>query len=266
MKTVVGVLLLALPLAAETSVERGKRVVDEAIQALGGQAFLNVKDRVEMGRAYSFYREELSGLAKAKLYTRYLTPPDPPTSKFIAVRERQSFGEEETAYVLLGEDYGYDVTFRGARPVPAATLERFKESTLRNIFYIMRMRLNEPGISLESKGSEVVDNARVESVEIVDADNRQIMVYFDANSKLPTKQVTMRREPNRDRAVEEVTLYSKYRDVGGGVMWPFAIQRERDGDKVFSLFSESVVINQDLTDNMFTLSSDIKVIDKSKKK
>jgi hypothetical protein len=265
MRQIACFLWLTLPLAAQTAQDRGKRVIDEAVQALGGQAFRNMKDRVEMGRAYSFYREELSGLAKAKLYTRYLTPPDPPSSSFIGVRERQAFGSEETAYVLLGEDYGYDVTYRGARPLPAPAQERFRESTLRNIFYILRQRLNEPGMSFESKGTDVVDNSSVETVEIIDPDNRQITVYFHRITKLPIKQITLRREPNRDRPVEEVTLFSKYRDVGGGVMWPFVIQRERDGEKVFSLYSEIVQINQNLTDNMFTLPSETKVIDKKKK-
>ncbi|MGH9657484.1 MAG: hypothetical protein ACRD96_03010, partial [Bryobacteraceae bacterium] len=57
-----------------------------------------------------------------------------------------------------------------------------------------------------------------------------------------------------------LTLYSKYRDVGGGVMWPFQIQRWRNGEKIFEIFSESVAINQDLTDNLFTISSKIKVL------
>jgi hypothetical protein len=120
-------------------------------------------------------------------------------------------------------------------------------------------------MSFESRGTDVVDNSSVETVEIIDGDNRQITVYFHRITKLPIKQVTMRREPNRDRPVEEVTLFSKYRDVGGGVMWPFVIQRERDGEKVFSLYSEIVQINQNLTDNMFTLPSETKVIDKKKK-
>jgi len=46
----------------ETRQERGKRVVDEALAALGGDAFLHVADRVETGRAYSFYNAQLAGL------------------------------------------------------------------------------------------------------------------------------------------------------------------------------------------------------------
>ena len=51
---------------------RGKRVIDDALVALGGEKFLTVKDRVETGRAYSFYRDQLRGLANATRYTRYL--------------------------------------------------------------------------------------------------------------------------------------------------------------------------------------------------
>ena len=60
-------------LAAETAHERGKRVVNEALQAVGGKAFLAMEDRVESGRAYSFFRQELEGLSVAKIYTRYVT-------------------------------------------------------------------------------------------------------------------------------------------------------------------------------------------------
>src|SRR5438128_384168 len=65
-------LAVAVTSAADTSAERGKQIIDRAIAALGGNNFLHMQDRVESGRAYSFYREQLSGLSLAKIYTRYL--------------------------------------------------------------------------------------------------------------------------------------------------------------------------------------------------
>ena len=44
------------------------------IYALGGDAFRNMRTRTETGRAYSFYREQLSGLSVARIYTKYLAP------------------------------------------------------------------------------------------------------------------------------------------------------------------------------------------------
>ena len=67
--------------------------MDAALAGLGGKQYLAMRDRVETGRAYSFYRQELSGLSIAKIYTRYLTRPEPPVPAFLGIRERQSFGK-----------------------------------------------------------------------------------------------------------------------------------------------------------------------------
>lgn len=246
--------------SAETSQERGKRVIDGALAALGGDKFLAMQDRVEFGRAYSFYREELSGLSFAKIYTRYLTRPEPPVPGFVGVRERQAFGKKEDNSVLFNEKDAFEITYRGARPIPAEQFDRFRESTFRNVFYILRQRMGEPGLIFESHGSDVVDNLPVERVAITDSDNRVITVDFQISTKLPVRQVTFRRDPKTNERIEEVSVFTKFRDVGGGVMWPFVIQRMRDGEKIFEIYSETVTINQGLTDNIFTLPSDMKIL------
>src|SRR3954447_7102289 len=110
-------LLIAAIAGAETNQERGKRVTDQAVAALGGEKFLSMRDRTESGRAYSFYREELTGLSLAKVYTRYLTRPEPPVAGFLGVRERQAFGKNEENAVLFNENGGWEISFRGARPM-----------------------------------------------------------------------------------------------------------------------------------------------------
>ena len=108
---------LARAARSESAAERGKRVVDECLEALGGNAFLKMEDRVESGRAYQFYRERISGLAVAKIYTRYLTRPEPPVPGQIEVRERENFGKEENSGgVLITEEGAWDLSWRGARP------------------------------------------------------------------------------------------------------------------------------------------------------
>jgi hypothetical protein len=258
MKWILLPLIAAAVLSAETKQERGRKMVDEALAALGGNAFLEMKDRVESGRAYSFYRERLTGLAVATIYTRYLSGPA--GEEKLAVRERQAFGKNEDQVVLFTDTGGYTLTYRGARPIKPDRYQRYADTTRRNFLYILRERLNEPGMIYEYRETTVWQNIPVEIVDITDADNNGVAVYFHRTTKLPVRQVFYRRDPLTKERNEEVTIYSKYRDVGGGVQWPFNILSERNGEKVFELFSESVAINKGLTDNLFMLPGDLKVL------
>jgi hypothetical protein len=262
----IAVMALLSPVhAAETRQQRGKRVVDEAVAALGGQNFLTMKDRVETGRAYQFYREQLSGLAIAHIYTRYLTRPEPPVPNFLGVRERESFDKDQSSAVVFNETgEGFDITWRGARPLSDETLARYKDTTLHNVLYILRMRLGEPGLTIESQGADVRENQPVEIVDITDADNRTVTVYFNSSTKLPVYQIFKRRNPTDKEWDIEVTRFSKYRDVGGGVMWPFAVERERNGEKIFEMYADSIAVNKDLKDDLFTLPANMKILKKSK--
>jgi hypothetical protein len=250
-------LLGAASFGAETKQERGKKVVAEALAAMGGDKFVEMKDRVETGRAYSFYRDRLTGLSIAKIYTRFM---ETPAANGLFVRERNSFGKDEDYYVLFTDAGGYVVTFRGARPMPTDRYTRWVEAMKRNVFYILKYRLKEPGLILESQGATVWQNTPVEIVDIIDADNNVVTVYFQQSTKLPIRQVSVRRDPQTKERIEDVSMYTKFRDVGGGVQWPYNILTERNGEKVFEIFSESVEINQGLTDDFFTLTGNTKVL------
>ena len=262
MRAIFLALLFSALLPAETQIERGKRVVNEALAALGGEKFSTVQTRVETGRVYSFYRERLTGLSIAKIYTRYDLHPDETKKVGLHVRERQSFGKKENNVVLFLEDAGYQLTYRGAKPVPADSMERYKATTRNNILYILRERLEEPGLTIESRGSDILSNIPVELVDITDAENNVIHVAFHHLTKLPMRQVYNRRDPESKEKIEEVTVFTKFRDVGGGIQWPFNILRERNGEKIYEIFSEFVTVNVDLNDSMFNLPTNSKMLEK----
>jgi hypothetical protein len=245
--------------AAETARERGKRVVYEALEALGGKAYLAMQDRMESGRAYSFYNSRLSGLSIAHIYTRYLTP-EPGK---ISVRERQNFFKDQSYGILFNEQGGWEVTFRGARPLPDARTAMWRDSMLRNIFYILRERLDEPGMEFYSQGADRFENQMVEVVDITDANGVTVAVYFSQLTKLPIRQVFRRRNPEDKLFDNEETSFARYRDLGG-VKWPHDIRRTRNGEKIFEIYSESVKINQGLKDDMFTLSAKITILPPAK--
>ena len=91
-----------------------------------------------------------------------------------------------------------------------------------------------------------------------------VTVYFSASTKLPVRQVLKRRNPEYKDFDTEETLFAKYRDVGGGVMWPFSIRRSRNGEKLYEIYSESVQINKNLKDDLFTLPAKLKILPPAK--
>ena len=249
---------LCLLLHAESLQERGKRVVNECLDALGGQQYLSMQNRVVAGRAYSFYREKLSGLSIAKIYTRFDSGVSDTTHE-LAVRERQNFGKKEDYGTLFQEKAAYNISFRGAQPLPDDRFDRYKDTTLSDIFYILRIRMHEPLI-FESRGSDVLQNAPVEIVDITDGDNHTTTVYFHQITKLPVREVFYRRNAVTKDKDEEITLFSKYREVDG-IQWPFAIERQRNGEKSFEIFADSVKLNDPkVQGDLFELPSDIKLL------
>jgi hypothetical protein len=236
----------------QSTEERGKKVIDDAVAALGGQKFLTMADRVESGRAYSFYRERLSGLSIAKIYTRYVTVPAGKSGEELGVRERQAFGKNEDSSVLFLENGGWEITYRGAKELPKDRLDRYRDTTLRNIFYLLRQRLQEKGMIFESRAADVWENQPVNVVDITDSQDRVVTVYFNQDTKLPVMQKYSWRDPQTKERNDEETRFARYREVSG-VQWPYQITRERNGEKIYQMFAESMAINQDLTDNRFSL-------------
>jgi len=241
--------------------QRGRQIIDDAIQALGGDNFLALKTKVERGRMYSFYRGKLSGLVRATIYTKYLIAPDPPDINELYLRERQAFGKKWS--VVFNEVDGWEVTYRGAKPLKKETIEQHRDRRQRDILYILLRRLNEKGLIIEYRTSDVIDNKPVLAVDITDADNRLVTVYFHYSTKLPVREFYQWRDASRRRH-DELIIYDNFRDVGGGVKLPYILRRDHDGEKVFSMFAEKVEINVPLSESDVSLPADIKILEREK--
>jgi len=253
--------LVAGRLTAETAKDRGKSLLDKTIEALGGDAFRNMRTRTETGRAYSFYHEKLSGLSIARMYTKYIEPDG---KSPIYELQRQVLGKKQEDAVIFTTNDAYDVTYRGAKPLTEEQIRQFRETTLHDVFYILRERLAEPGLEVEGSGADFVENQPAEMMDFFDSENRNVRVWVNSDTFLPVKQSFQRWDPIINDRREEVTLYSKYRALGRNLMWPYVIERERDTEKIFVLYSDHVSVDDPLPDSMFELPNGIKMLSRSK--
>jgi hypothetical protein len=250
---------------AQKGPARAKELIAGIIDALGGDAFRHMQSRVESGRAYSFYNEQISGLSIARIYTRYLRPEAAPADGAIYMEQRQVFGKKQDISALLTPKSAYEITYRGARDLGEERVQQFHETTLRDVFYMLRMRLDEPGFGYDALGTDVVENQTVQGIDFFDNANRQVTVWFNAHTLLPVKQRFLRFDDKISARREEITRYAKYRDIGNRVMWPFDIQRERDGEKIYQMFSEQAKAGEPVDSSTFQLPPGVQIINNRKK-
>ena len=259
-RIVLALVVATVAARAETQAQRkGKELLAQCLEALGGEAFLKMRDRVQTGRAYQFYQEQLRGLAVVTYLMKHDFAPSSPEPGWLGIRERRDFGKNRDWSSLFFDGKGYEITFRGARPYPEDYMQQYRERMRRDIFYILKYRMNEPGMIFESMGSEIVDLKPTDAVRITDGENKQLMVYFLKSDHLPLQQHYIRRDPKTREVFRERGHYSKYRETSG-VTLPWNVLLERDGEKIFEMFVETMEINKDLEDSEFELKKGIKML------
>lgn len=245
--------------SAQTPPGKGKQIIDQALSALGGDRFLNMRNRVAKGRIYSFFHDNLSGLDVTTTYTEYLTQGP---ANGLGLREREVLGKKQDYSYLFLPDQAWDITFRGARPVEDEAWSRYVRATENDILYILKVRHNEPGLEFDYSGSEVYVSTHVEVVDVTDSKDRVVRVYFDHNTYLPVRETFSWQDPQTREHNDEEIDYDKWRDAGDGVMWPFSIERQRNGYKTYQMFASHVEVNQPIPEKTFDLPPGAKILKK----
>ena len=139
---------------------------------------------------------------------------DAPNGNDLAVKERQVLGKKQDYSVLYLPDQAFDITFRGARPIEDESWQRYDRATRNDIRYILRYRMKEPGIDFDYVGSDVLLSTHVEIVDISNAEDLSIRVYFDHNTMLPIRQVFNWMDPKTRERNEDITFFRQVEKCG----------------------------------------------------
>lgn len=246
-------------LPAQTRQEKARQLLDKSLEAVGGEAFLKIRTLKQTGRAYSFYRTNLRGLAVITIFNEYGPLEEKDDPDWLPVSRREVYTQKGDYYTLFQNGKGWEITYLGARPLPEDMLQRYRISTRRDIFHILRYRLDEPGMYFYYSGTEIVANVPTHAVEITDSENEKVTVYLRMSDNLPVQQVYLRRDPKTRIPYEEKSVYSKYRKVGP-VTIPWNVQHIRDEERIFELFGRTAEVNGKVPGDTFRLKRGAKIL------
>jgi hypothetical protein len=230
-------------LSPEQSAAKAKQIIQQAIQALGGQTYLNVREQSCEGQVAFFgHHNELNNYEKIYDYSIF---PD---------KERTEYSSKRNIIDVYNGKQGWTLDRDGVSDMPASSIADFQSGLLRDINILFRFHLNDPGLSFQYDGPDVVDLKQVDWVEVTDPQNRTTKIAIAQITHLPVRAVYISRNPLTHEETEETEYFSDYQNVQG-VETPFQDTRTRNGNKVFQFFISTCRYNESLQPDFFSRQS-----------
>lgn len=230
-------------LMPEQSAAKAKQLLDQAIEALGGSTYLNLRDATCTGRLGTFdHSGELTGFGH---FIDYTIPP---------FKERQENLPKRNIIEVYNGNKGWELDRGGVADAPQADLIDFQEGVKKDLDNILRHRIHEPDMTFRYGGPDVIDGWKADWVELVDSENRTIRIAFTSNTHLPIRKIVDTRDPKTRMKSQEIEYYSNYHPIDG-IQTAFQITRERNGIKIFQAFFDKCDYNTNLSDSLFTKES-----------
>ena len=219
----------AKPPDALTNQQKARTLVDQMIQALGGQAYLTVQDYYAEGRSGSYHNESLEGTT---LFYRFWKWPD---------KDRIELTKQRDIVQLYVGDQAYEITYKGIRPLSLQKEEKVNQAIIRRHYSlenVLRIWLKEPGILLLDEGLSVSEGHMAEKLTIINSKNESVTILVDPSTHLPLEKRFSTRDPRYRERDEEVLIYGDWKEFQG-INTPRMTVIKRNGETI----SQQIILN-----------------------
>ena len=230
-------------LSLAQSAAKAKQIIAETIQALGGKAYLDAGDQTCTGQVASFgFHNQVLNYRSVEDYKLF---PD---------KERSEYYQKRNIINVYNGKQGWTLDRAGVSDLPAADIADFQAGLDRDMNFLFRFRLHDPGLTFQYDGSDVVDLKQVYWVQVTNTHNLTTKIAVSQFSHLPVQALYINRDPVTDELSQETEYFSNYQDVQG-IETPYQDSRFRNGQKIFQFFISSCQYNTGLKPDFFTKQS-----------
>lgn len=233
----------SIPAVDLQNARKAHDLLEQAIQALGGQAYLDVHNIEEQGRTYSFHHGRPT--SNGMLFWRFVEFPD---------KERiEVTPQRDVAYVYIGKK-GWELTYKGPRPVDAKDIDEYLRHRRFSLETVLHDWVNDPSVALFYDGNALAGNLPADQITLINSKDEAVDLFLDIDSHVPIKKSYKWRDPvDRQLNIEE-EIYDNFRLVQG-VNTPYGFTRYFNGDMQTERFVNAVHYNEQLDEAMFDPNS-----------
>jgi hypothetical protein len=225
--------------AKDPGVKKAKQILDDMIRALGGDAYLTMRDMKVAGRSYAFYHGRPSGMGV--VFWRFWQWPD---------QERVELTKQRDVIELYLGDKGYEITYKGTATQDPKLLDEYLRRRDHSLETVVRTWLAAPGSMILYEGTAIVEQTLADKVTIMTGSNDSVTLAIDPRTHLPLKKTYSWRDPNDRQFDEEAEVWGNYRMVQG-INTPYSTVRMQNGEMSGQRFINEVSYNNGFDPAMF---------------
>jgi hypothetical protein len=218
-----------------------KEIIPQMIAALGGEAYLSVRDSDCTGRLSQFgpLTGALGGFAEFRSVWIF---PD---------KYRREISRKGIIIDVYNGNQGWTLDKGGISDTDPVVVAGFLAGLKTGFDNLVRYRLKEPDLEYRYRGIDVVDLKQADWVEITDTDQRSFRIAVDRGTHLPVRFAVTTLDPKTGEPTQDTTIYSNWHVVDG-VQMPFGVSRERDGRRSQQSFYYGCKLNSGVSPTLFT--------------
>jgi hypothetical protein len=234
---------LAVVQARAEIAPEARKVIDRAIQEMGGDAYLNMNSTSSTGRYFMFRKGR-------KAFTEYSD-----WTVYNPVKWRFQMGEGKRQFVQiynLESNEGWTLNGKtDVEEMKPEDVEQFKKGVGLDVDVLLRYRLDEEGMNAYYYGpADIAGTGTFEAVEFLDATNNSVVVFFNTKTGLPEKLESHFTDKAGVRHKREHEYYNWH--MIQGVNLPLRHDIYVDEEVSEQQFVVDITVNPDLPDSLFT--------------
>jgi hypothetical protein len=220
--------------AGAKNAKQARAALDAMIQALGGQAWLNIKNMERDGHAAAFFHGTPD--VGTTEYFEFHQWPDHDRIEFTKHRDVVQFYVGRT---------GQEVTYKGKAPLPQDQVDEYLRRRDHSIETVIKTWLNDPQTILIYEGQRLAERHLADQVTLISPQNEAVTIQMDTQTHLPLRRTYQWRDPvYKDKNLDSEE-YADYH-VMDGFPTAFTITRTKNDEMIREYFLVHVKYNQDL--------------------
>ncbi len=236
-----GVMLLAPRVQAQAAgddaaqnAKKAHAALDAMVKALGGDAWLNMKNQMIHGHVAAFFQGQ-PDLGTTELW-QYHAWPD---------RDRIDVTKHRDVVEFYIGSAGWEVTYRGKKAMPKDSLDEHIRRQDHSIETAVKVWLKDPNTILIYEGTRMAQRHMADQVTLISPQNEAITIQMDVETHLPLSRSFQWRDPVYKDKNTDTEEYADYH-VMDGFPTPLSITRLKNGDMDRQYYIDKAEYNRDL--------------------